>query len=42
MQTAIRQTVAAPVAPRKPGLATYVVAILVVACLPALMLASLI
>jgi len=41
MQTAIRHT-ATPVTPRKPGMATYAVAILVVACLPALMLASLI
>lgn len=42
MPTAIR-TSTAPGAPvRKPGLATYAVAILVVACLPALMLASLI
>ena len=41
MQTAIRHTAAAPVAPRKPGLTTYAVAIVVVACLPALMLASL-
>lgn len=40
MQTAIRHT-AAPVTTRRPGLTTYAVAILVVACLPALMLASL-
>ncbi len=42
MPTAIRTPTAPGVPARKPGLATYAVAILVVACLPALMLASLI